>query len=98
MGDLWIVDRIMKILWIVILFVAAIQDFRERQVSVPLLLVGAGMGILGVCLMTGEGYENWMEIGIDAERVDLTVKFAKMQVLRIGKAAGIGAILLILAK
>ena len=96
MGDLWIVDRIMKILWIVILFVAAIQDFRERQVSVPLLLVGAGMGILGVCLMTGEGYENWMEIGIDAERVDLTVKFAKMQVLRIGKAAG--AILLILAK
>ena len=98
MGDLWIMDRIMKILWIVILFVAAIQDFRERQVSVPLLLVGAGMGILGVCLMTGEWYENWTETGIDAERVDLLVKLAEMQVVRVGKAAGIGVILLILAK
>ena len=46
MGDLWIVERIIKILWMVSLFVAAIQDFKERQVSVPLLLVGAGTGIL----------------------------------------------------
>ena len=48
------------------LFVAAIQDFKERQVSVPLLLVGAGTGILGVCLMTGEEYRKWMETGINA--------------------------------
>lgn len=95
---MWIVERMMKILWMVVLIEAAFQDFRERRVSVPLLLVGAGMGILGACLMTGAQYGIWMESGIAAESVDLMVKFAKMQVLRIGKAAGIGAILLILAK
>ena len=98
MGDLWIVERIIKILWMVSLFVAAIQDFKERQVSVPLLLVGAGTGILGVCLMTGEEYRKWMETGINAERVNLLVKLVEMQVVRIGKAAGIGVMLLILAK
>lgn len=91
-------ERIMKILWMVILIAAAYQDLRERQVSVPLLVIGAGMGILGSCLMAGEMYRGMLEIRIDAERVDLLVKAVKIPAARIGKAAGIGGTMLILAK
>ena len=91
-------ERSMKILWMVLLVVAAYQDFRERQVSVMWMVCGAAAGMIGCCLMAGERYQDMLETGIDAERVSLLMNIVKIQIVRIGKAAGIGIALLILAK
>ena len=91
-------ERSMKILWMVLLIVAAYQDFRERQVSVMWMVCGAAAGMIGCCLMAGERYQGMLETGIDAERVSLLMNIVKIQIVRIGKAAGIGIALLILAK
>lgn len=91
-------ERSMKILWMVLLIVAAYQDFRERQVSVMWMVCGAAAGMIGCCLMAGERYQDMLETGIDAERVGLLMDVVKIQMVRIGKAAGIGVTLLILAK
>ena len=91
-------ERSMKILWMVLLIVAAYQDFRERQVSVMWMVCGAAAGMIGCCLMAGERYQDMLETGIDAERVGLLMNIVKIQIVRIGKAAGIGIALLILAK
>ena len=42
-------ERSMKILWMVLLIVAAYQDFRERQVSVMWMVCGAAAGMIGCC-------------------------------------------------
>ena len=84
-------ERSMKILWMVLLIVAAYQDFRERQVSVMWMVCGAAAGMIGCCLMAGERYQDMLETGIDAERVSLLMNIVKIQMVRIGKAAGIGA-------
>ena len=89
-------ERSMKILWMVLLIVAAYQDFRERQVSVMWMVCGAAAGMIGCCLMAGERYQGMLETGIDAERVSLLMNIVKIQIVRIGKAAGIGIALLIL--
>ena len=91
-------ERSMKILWMVLLIVAAYQDFRERQVSVMWMVCGAAAGMIGCCLMAGERYQDMLETGIDAERVGLLMNIVKIQIVRVGKAAGIGIALLILAK
>ena len=91
-------ERIMKILWMVILIAAAYQDLRERQVSGMLLVCGAVAGMAGYCLMAEEMYRGMLETRIDAERVDLMVKAVRIPAARIGKAAGIGGTMLILAK
>ena len=91
-------ERSMKILWMVLLIVAAYQDFRERQVSVRWLACGAAAGMIGCCLMAGERYQGMLETGINVERVSLLMNIVKIQIVRIGKAAGIGIALLILAK
>ena len=91
-------ERSMKILWMVLLIVAAYQDFRERQVSVMWMVCGAAAGMIGCCLMAGERYQGMLETGIDAERVSLLMNIVKIQIVRSGKAAGIGIALLILAK
>lgn len=91
-------ERSMKILWMVLLIVAAYQDFRERQVSVMWMVCGAAAGMIGCCLMAGERYQDMLETGMDAERVGLLMNVVKIQMVRIGKAAGIGVTLLILAK
>ena len=83
-------ERSMKILWMVLLIVAAYQDFRERQVSVMWMVCGAAAGMIGCCLMAGERYQDMLETGIDAERVGLLMNIVKIQIVRIGKAAGIG--------
>ena len=87
-------ERSMKILWMVLLIVAAYQDFRERQVSVMWMVCGAAAGMIGCCLMAGERYQGMLETGIDAERVSLLMNIVKIQIVRIGKAAGIGIALL----
>ena len=61
-------ERSMKILWMVLLIVAAYQDFRERQVSVMWMVCGAAAGMIGCYLMAGERYQGMLETGIDAER------------------------------
>ena len=81
-------ERSMKILWMVLLIVAAYQDFRERQVSVMWMVCGAAAGMIGCCLMAGERYQGMLETGIDAERVGLLMNIVKIQIVRIGKAAG----------
>ena len=43
-------ERSMKILWMVLLIVAAYQDFRERQVSVMWMVCGAAAGITDECV------------------------------------------------
>lgn len=91
-------ERSMKILWMVLLIVAAYQDFRERQVNVMWMVCGAAAGMIGCCLMAGERYQDMLETGIDAERVSLLMNIVKIQIVRVGKAAGIGIALLILAK
>ena len=54
-------ERSMKILWMVLLIVAAYQDFRERQVSVMWMVCGAAAGMIGCCLMAGERYQGMLE-------------------------------------
>ena len=70
-------ERSMKILWMVLLIVAAYQDFRERQVSVMWMVCGAAAGMIGCCLMAGERYQRMLETGIDAERVGLLMKIGR---------------------
>ncbi len=62
------------------------------------MVCGAAAGMIGCCLMAGERYQDMLETGIDAERVGLLMDVVKIQMVRIGKAAGIGVTLLILAK
>ena len=88
----------MKILWMVVLIAAALQDFKERQVSVILVLFGAVAGGLGLFLMGENQFGGVTETWTDMEQADWMVKYLEMQAVRIGKAAGIGMILLILAK
>ena len=91
-------ERSMKILWMVLLIVAAYQEFRERQVSVMWMVCGAAAGMIGCCLMAGERYQDMLETGIDAERVGLLMNIVKIQIVRVGKAAGIGIAPITLAK
>ena len=76
-------ERSMKILWMVLLIVAAYQDFRERQVSVMWMVCGAAAGMIGCCLMAGERYQDMLETGIDAERVGLLMDVVKIQMVRV---------------